>query len=88
MQLTPNNPQFFEGCGQIGPIRCIFLSEFHPLLGPKITCQVGDNIENVASNNKTNLSQVPDGYVSKDIFDSVNVYIIPKPQLQRCILTV
>ncbi|XP_037038641.1 GATOR complex protein NPRL2 [Bradysia coprophila] len=70
MQITSNNSQFFEGCGQIGPIRCIFLSEFHPSLGPKITCQV------------------PDGYVSKDIFDSVNVYIIPKPQLQRCILTV
>lgn len=34
------------------------------------------------------LLKVPDGYVSKDIFDSVNVYIIPKPQLQRCILTV
>lgn len=70
MQITANNSQFFEGCGREGPIRCIFLSEFHPCQGPKITCQV------------------PDGYVSKDIFDAVNVYIIPKPQLQRCILTV
>lgn len=26
--------------------------------------------------------------MTKDVFDAVNVYIIPKPQLQRCILTV
>jgi nitrogen permease regulator 2-like protein len=32
--------------------------------------------------------QVPENYVSKEIFDAINVYIIPKPQLQRCILTV
>lgn len=32
--------QFYEGCGREGPIRCIFLSEFHPVAGPKITCQV------------------------------------------------
>lgn len=32
--------------------------------------------------------QVPDGYVTKDVFDAVNVYIIPKSPLQRCILTV
>jgi hypothetical protein len=32
--------RYFEGCGHEGPIRCIFLSEFHPVAGPKITCQV------------------------------------------------
>ncbi|XP_034943491.1 GATOR complex protein NPRL2 [Chelonus insularis] len=32
--------------------------------------------------------QVPDNYVSKDIFDNVSVYIIPKAQLQRSTLTV
>ncbi|XP_037931641.1 GATOR complex protein NPRL2-like, partial [Teleopsis dalmanni] len=32
--------------------------------------------------------QVPPDYVSKDVFDAINVYIIPKPHLQRCILTV
>uniref|UniRef100_A0A6M2DGE4 Putative nitrogen permease regulator 2-like protein n=1 Tax=Xenopsylla cheopis TaxID=163159 RepID=A0A6M2DGE4_XENCH len=62
--------QYYEGCGHEGPIRCIFLCEFHPKLGPKIKCQV------------------PDDYISKEIFDAVSVYIIPKPQLQRCILTV
>lgn len=62
--------RYFEGCGHEGPIRCIFLSEFHPVAGPKITCQV------------------PHDYVSKEIFDAVSVYIIPKPQLQRSILTV
>lgn len=49
MQITTNTSQFFEGCGREGPIRCIFLSEFHPSQGPKITCQVGDNIKNVAT---------------------------------------
>nr|CAD7458199.1 unnamed protein product [Timema tahoe] len=33
-------------------------------------------------------SQVPEEYVTKEIFDAVSVYIIPKPQLQRTILTV
>ncbi|XP_044013900.1 GATOR complex protein NPRL2, partial [Aphidius gifuensis] len=32
--------------------------------------------------------QVPDNFVSKDIFDNVSVYIIPKAQLQRSIITV
>ncbi|XP_047368693.1 GATOR complex protein NPRL2 isoform X5 [Vespa velutina] len=32
--------------------------------------------------------QVPDNFVSKDIFDNVNVYIIPKAQLQRSTITV
>ena len=35
--------RYFEGCGHEGPIRCIFLCEFHPVAGPKITCQVGIN---------------------------------------------
>ncbi|KAK0089300.1 hypothetical protein PV325_008055 [Microctonus aethiopoides] len=32
--------------------------------------------------------QVPENYVSKDIFDNASVYIIPKAQLQRSTLTV
>ncbi|XP_059052151.1 GATOR complex protein NPRL2 [Achroia grisella] len=64
------NSKYYEGCGQEGPIRCIFLCEFHPTAGPKITCQV------------------PENYISKDIFDTVSHYIIPKVQLQRCTLTV
>lgn len=32
--------RYYEGCGRQGPIRCIFLGEFHPVLGPKISCQV------------------------------------------------
>ncbi|XP_050684431.1 GATOR complex protein NPRL2 isoform X2 [Leptidea sinapis] len=64
------NLKYYEGCGQEGPIRCIFLCEFHPTAGPRITCQV------------------PENYISKDIFDTVSHYIIPKVQLQRCTLTV
>jgi len=29
-----------EGCGVEGSLKCIFLCEFHPTAGPKITCQV------------------------------------------------
>ncbi|XP_066998360.1 GATOR1 complex protein NPRL2 [Anabrus simplex] len=65
-----DDDRYYEGCGHEGPIRCIFLCEFHPTAGPKITCQV------------------PTDYVSKEIFDAVSVYIIPKLQLQRSILTV
>ncbi|XP_033330459.1 nitrogen permease regulator-like 2 isoform X2 [Megalopta genalis] len=32
--------------------------------------------------------QVPDNFISKDIFDNVSVYIIPKAQLQRSTITV
>lgn len=35
-----NSNQYFEGCGHEGPIKCIFLSEFHDTAGSKITCQV------------------------------------------------
>ncbi|XP_012249642.1 GATOR complex protein NPRL2 isoform X1 [Bombus vosnesenskii] len=55
---------------QEDPIRCIFFSEFHPIVGPMITCQV------------------PDNFISKDIFDNVSVYIIPKAKLQRSTITV
>lgn len=53
-----------------GPLKAIFLSEFHDIAGSKIACQV------------------PENYISKEHFHAINVYIIPKPQLQRCILTV
>ncbi|KAH0949649.1 hypothetical protein HN011_007984 [Eciton burchellii] len=32
--------------------------------------------------------QVPDNFISKDIFDNVSVYIIPKAQLQRSTITI
>ncbi|XP_063703760.1 GATOR complex protein NPRL2 isoform X3 [Culicoides brevitarsis] len=53
-----------------GPLKAIFLSEFHDVHGSKISCQA------------------PINYISKEHFHAINVYIIPKPQLQRCILTV
>lgn len=69
--MAKPTPQYYEGCGREGPIRCIFLSEFHPVHGSKISCQV------------------PEGYVPKELFDAVNVYIIPKPTaIQRCVLTI
>ncbi|XP_067315513.1 GATOR complex protein NPRL2 isoform X1 [Pseudorasbora parva] len=51
-------------------IDCIFFSEFHPTLGPKITYQV------------------PEEYISRELFDTVQVYIITKPELQNKLITV
>uniref|UniRef100_A0A3B3R757 NPR2 like, GATOR1 complex subunit n=1 Tax=Paramormyrops kingsleyae TaxID=1676925 RepID=A0A3B3R757_9TELE len=51
-------------------IECIFFSEFHPTLGPKITYQV------------------PEEYISRELFDTVQVYIITKPDLQNKLITV
>ncbi|CAH0716670.1 unnamed protein product, partial [Brenthis ino] len=62
--------RYYEGCGREGPIRCIFLGEFHPVAGPKISCQF------------------PEDYVSKELFDSISAYIIPKPQIQKCTMTI
>ncbi|XP_038216861.1 GATOR complex protein NPRL2-like isoform X2 [Zerene cesonia] len=62
--------RYYEGCGREGPIRCIFLGEFHPVAGPKIGCQF------------------PEDYISKELFDSISAYIIPKPQIQKCTMTV
>lgn len=42
--MNSNSTQFYEGCGREGPIKCIFLSEFHPVAGSKITCQVKINL--------------------------------------------
>ncbi|XKL63117.1 hypothetical protein PGB90_005481 [Kerria lacca] len=60
----------YEGCGREGPIRCIFVCEFHPTAGPKIICQV------------------PEDYMSKDDFESVSVYIIPKAELFGNVITI
>ncbi|KPJ10312.1 Nitrogen permease regulator 2-like protein [Papilio machaon] len=57
--------RYYEGCGREGPIRCIFLGEFHPVAGPKIACQF------------------PEDFISKDLFDSLSTFIIPKPILQK-----
>lgn len=56
--------------GMSNRIECIFFSEFHPTLGPKITYQV------------------PEEYISRELFDTVQVYIITKPELQNKLITV
>ncbi|RVE73436.1 hypothetical protein OJAV_G00046840 [Oryzias javanicus] len=56
--------------GMVTRIECIFFSEFHPTLGPKITYQV------------------PEEYISRELFDTVQVYIITKPELQNKLITV
>lgn len=32
-------------------------------------------------------AQVPDNYMSKDVFDTISRYVIPKLQLERCFLS-
>lgn len=32
-------------------------------------------------------AQVPDNYISKDVFDTISRYVIPKLQLERCFLS-
>jgi nitrogen permease regulator 2-like protein len=54
----------------IDTIKCIFLCEFHPVAGPKIT------------------TQIPDDYITKETFATVNSYVIPRTQLQRSFLSV
>lgn len=34
------------------------------------------------------VTQVPNNYISKDIFDTISQYMIPKAQLQRCFVSV
>lgn len=34
------------------------------------------------------VTQVPNNYVSKDVFDTISQYMIPKAQLQRCFVSV
>ncbi|XP_074139437.1 GATOR1 complex protein NPRL2 isoform X3 [Sminthopsis crassicaudata] len=56
--------------GSSSRIECIFFSEFHPTLGPKITYQV------------------PEDFISRELFDTVQVYVITKPELQNKLITV
>jgi hypothetical protein len=68
-----NNQNRYEGCGKVGPLRSIFFAEFHPTAGPMIRCQAPANGRDI---------------VTKEIFESISVYIIPKPQLARTPMTV
>ena len=60
----------YEGCGEIGSIRAIFLAQFHPDQGPLIRCQW------------------PRDFLSKENFDSLSSFIIPKNELQAQTITV
>ena len=61
-----------EGCGEEGPLRSIFFAEFHPTLGPIVRCQAPRK----------------DEVISKDVFDDISVFIIPKAELVRRTITV
>ena len=67
--ILSKNCQYANNYGKDDKIKCIFLSEFHPKIGTKIS------------------AQTPENYISKEVFDLLNVFIIPKVQLQRCIIS-
>ncbi|OXB73226.1 UNVERIFIED_CONTAM: hypothetical protein H355_016406 [Colinus virginianus] len=91
-----------------GRIECVFFSEFHPTLGPKITYQVrggfrgsialergggaglggGLNGARVARIRSPPVPQVPEDFISRELFDTVQVYVITKPELQNKLITV
>lgn len=54
----------------LGPVKGIFLCEFHPTLGRKI------------------VAQVPENFISKEVFHIVNHYVIPKIHLERSFVSV
>jgi len=60
----------YEGCGEIGDIRAIFLAQFHPDQGPMIRCQW------------------PRDFLSRENFDSLSRFIIPKNEIQAQTVTV
>lgn len=72
-------------------ITCIFLCEFHHTAGPKIICQVKSILERlhhlVVRFAFNFYFQVPEDHISKDDFEAVSVYIIPKAQLFRNVIT-
>eukprot|EP00096_Caligus_rogercresseyi_P016711 TRINITY_DN954_c0_g1_i4.p1 TRINITY_DN954_c0_g1~~TRINITY_DN954_c0_g1_i4.p1 ORF type:complete len:423 (-),score=139.56 TRINITY_DN954_c0_g1_i4:105-1373(-) len=72
-ETSPYSESLYEGCGEEGPIRAIFLAEFHHLEGPRIRCQAS--------------VEEKDFLLSKEVFDSVSNYIIPKPDLARQLIT-
>lgn len=100
-----------------GRIECVFFSEFHPTLGPKITYQVGGPglgpgsaagggwrgggaaVEAAPGGGGlgswvgagAELSvppQVPEDFISRELFDTIQVYVITKPELQNKLITV
>jgi len=60
----------YEGCGEIGSLRAIFLAQFHHLQGPMIRCQW------------------PEDYISKETFDVLSRFIIPKNEVQEQTITI
>lgn len=61
-----------EGCGQDGPLRSIFLAEFHHVQGPVIRCEATTDGEPL---------------MTKDFFDATSVFIIPKMKMTNRTLT-
>ncbi|KAJ7424762.1 Nitrogen permease regulator 2-like protein [Willisornis vidua] len=99
-----------------GRIECVFFSEFHPTLGPKITYQVRGEGPGVggsdwgmgaplgvqgqewrplpaagrgsAGTERPVPPQVPEDFISRELFDTIQVYVITKPELQNKLITV
>ena len=74
-------------------IRCIFLSEFHPVAGPVIVHQVSRIVFSLLLRNFSvcvhmHILQVPEDFPIRDKFDAVHDLIITKPQLYNRLISV
>ncbi|KAI8430499.1 hypothetical protein MSG28_000754 [Choristoneura fumiferana] len=45
------------------------------------------NSVNCGTSANSETCQFPEDYISKEVFDSISAYIIPKPEIQRCTMT-
>eukprot|EP00095_Tigriopus_kingsejongensis_P003425 maker-scaffold1323_size47899-snap-gene-0.12 protein:Tk03425 transcript:maker-scaffold1323_size47899-snap-gene-0.12-mRNA-1 annotation:"hypothetical protein AaeL_AAEL003870" len=70
-RVEPQDHQ--EGCGQDGPLRSIFLAEFHHVQGPVIRCEATIDGESAL--------------MTKEFFDATSVFIIPKMKMTNRTLT-
>ena len=74
-------------------IKCIFLSEFHPVAGPVIVHQVSRIFFSATPQFFCitvcmHIRQVPEDFPIRDKFDAVHDLIITKPQLYNRLISV
>lgn len=92
------NRRFFEGCGEEGLLRAIFLSEFHTTQGNHgvnryicCKCKPERKVQTyqlyLLLTGPMIRTQVPNEVVSKDLFDVFSTFIIPKQQLTSRTIT-
>ncbi len=65
----------FEGCGAEGSLVGVFLADFHVTQGPRIRIRVND------ADKEADLTHLVEN------FDQISAYVIPKPQLEKRVIS-